>query len=263
LPEAAAFYDADDRPVVRNRRYAEAFFPCGEDLPRPGFAFERLRAAFARGGRLATPGGGAERRIARQLERHRRPGEEPPGERAGCVPRSLGRASMQRRAFVTLAAGLPLWAAGAARAASLPQPAGPVILRVSGRIRETNAEGGVARFDRPMLEALGVQKLTTSSAWTSGPTEFEGVLASAVLDAVAAEGTAVHATALNDYAVTIPIDELRRYPVLLALKMNGQYLKIMDKGPIWIVYPRDQYREFQDSLTDKKWIWQLHELQVE
>ena len=58
-----------------------------------------------------------------------------------------------------------------------------------------------------------------------------------------AEGTAVHATALNDYAVTIPIDELRRYPVLLALKMNGQYLKIMDKGPIWIVYPRDQYRE--------------------
>jgi hypothetical protein len=170
---------------------------------------------------------------------------------------------MRRRAFVTLAAVLPLWAAGAARAASLPQPAGPVILRVSGRIREANAEGGVARFDRPMLEALGVQKLTTSSAWTTGPTEFEGVLASAVLDAVGAEGTAVHATALNDYAVTIPIDELRRYPVLLALKMNGQYLKIMDKGPIWIVYPRDQYRELQDSLTDKKWVWQLHELQVE
>src|SRR5205085_10237860 len=92
--------------------------------------------------------------------------------------------------------------------------------------------GGVARFDRPMLEALGVQKLTTSSAWTTGPTEFEGVLASAVLDAVGAVGTAVHATALNDYAVTIPIDELRRYPVLLALKMNGQYLKIMDKGPV-------------------------------
>ena len=170
---------------------------------------------------------------------------------------------MQRRTFVTLAAGLPLWLAGAARAAGLSQPAGPVILRVSGRIRETNAEGGVARFDRPMLEALGVQKLTTSSAWTTGPTEFEGVLASAVLDAVGAEGTAVHATALNDYAVTIPIDELRRYPVLLALKMNGQYLKIMDKGPIWIVYPRDQYRELQDSLTDKKWVWQLHELQVE
>ena len=170
---------------------------------------------------------------------------------------------MRRRAFVTLAAVLPLWAAGAARAASLPQPAGPVILQVSGRIRETNAEGGVARFDRPMLEALGMRKLTTSSAWTSGTTEFEGPLAGALLDAVGAEGTAVHATALNDYAVTIPTDELRRYPVLLALKMNGQYLKVMDKGPIWIVYPRDQYRELQDSLMDKRWIWQLAEMRVE
>ena len=170
---------------------------------------------------------------------------------------------MQRRSFATITTGLPLWVAGGARADSLPQPAGPVILRVTGRIRDTNAEGGVARFDRAMLEALGTRKLTTSSAWTSGPTEFEGPLASAVLDAVGADGTAVHAAALNDYAVTIPIDELRRYPVLLALKMNGQYLKVMDKGPIWIVYPRDQYRELQDSLTDKRWVWQLHELQVQ
>ena len=226
----------------------------GDVAPAPGGPWQRVAAGRLR--RLAETFGveaGTGAVTARTCRK----------ERSEYATGRHGRASMQRRAFVTLAAGLPLWAAGAARAASLPQPAGPVILRVSGRIRETNAEGGVARFDRPMLEALGVRKLTTSSAWTTGPTEFEGVLASAVLDAVGAEGTAVHATALNDYAVTIPIDELRRYPVLLALKMNGQYLKIMDKGPIWIVYPRDQYRELQDLLTDKKWIWQLHELQVE
>jgi hypothetical protein len=170
---------------------------------------------------------------------------------------------MRRRTFTALVAGLPSWLiAGAARAEALPQPAGPVILRVTGRIRNANAEGA-ARFDRQTLEALGTRKLTTSTAWTTGPTEFEGVLAGDVLDAVGAEGTAVLATALNDYAVTIPIDELRRYQVLLALRMNGQYLKIMDKGPIWIVYPRDQYRELQDSLTDKKWVWQLRELRVE
>jgi hypothetical protein len=45
--------------------------------------------------------------------------------------------------------------------------------------------------------------------------------------------------------------------------MDGQYLKIMDKGPIWIVYPRDQYRELQDSLTDKRWVWQLRDLLVQ
>ena len=146
---------------------------------------------------------------------------------------------MRRRAFALTAAGLPLWLAGPARADALPQPAGAVILRVTGRIRNTNAEGA-ARFDRPMLEALGMRKLTTTSAWTTGPSEFEGPLAGAVLDAVGAEGTAVRATALNDYAVPIPLDDLRRYPVLLALKMDGQYLKLMNKGPIWVVYPRDQ-----------------------
>jgi hypothetical protein len=108
-----------------------------------------------------------------------------------------------------------------------------------------------------------VHRLATSTAWTEGRTEFEGVLARDLLDTVGAEGSGVLATALNDYSVPIPLDELRRYPVLLALKMNGQYLKIMDKGPIWIVYPRDQNKELQDSLTDKKWVWQLRELHVE
>jgi hypothetical protein len=170
---------------------------------------------------------------------------------------------VQRRAFV-LAAGLALGLAGtgAARAEALPEPAGPVLLTVTGRIRNTNADGA-ARFDRAMLEALGVRRLATSTAWTEGRTEFEGVLARDLLDAVGAEGSSVLATALNDYSVTIPLDELRRYPVLLALKMNGQYLKIMDKGPVWIVYPRDQHTELQDSLTDKKWVWQLRELRVE
>ena len=138
-------------------------------------------------------------------------------------------------------AGMARGAFQAGAVAPLPQPSGPVLLKVTGRIRNANADGA-ARFDRTMLEALGIRQLATSTAWTEGRTEFEGVLASDLLDAVGAEGSGVLATALNDYSVSIPLDELRRYPVLLALKMNGKYLKIMDKGPIWIVYPRDQNR---------------------
>ena len=41
-----------------------------------------------------------------------------------------------------------------AKAASLPLPTGKTILTITGRISVTN-EGGAARFDRPMLEALG------------------------------------------------------------------------------------------------------------
>ena len=83
-----------------------------------------------------------------------------------------------------------------------------------------------------------------------------------VLHAVGAHGAAVTATALNDYIVTIPTEELSRYPVLLALKINGEYMKVRDKGPIWIVYPSDTFSELRTSMTDKKWIWQLSQLTV-
>jgi hypothetical protein len=141
------------------------------------------------------------------------------------------------------------------------EPTGPVILTVSGQI-EGLGSGPVVRLDRAMLEALGTTKLKTSTAWTTGEAEFEGVLARDLLDAVGAEGTLVVATALNDYVASIPLRELYDYPVLLALKMNGEYLEIRDKGPIWIVYPRDQFEELRSSMIDRKWVWQLSELEI-
>jgi hypothetical protein len=113
-----------------------------------------------------------------------------------------------------------------------------------------------------MLESLGVTKLKTSTAWTAGESEFEGVLVRDLLEAVGAEGTLVVATAVNDYVVSIPLRELYDYPVLLAFKMDGSYLELRDKGPIWIVYPRDQYKELRNSLIDKNWVWQLSALEV-
>lgn len=152
------------------------------------------------------------------------------------------------------------WAAlGEKRLAA--EPTGPVILTVSGNI-EGVGSGPTVRLDRAMLESLGVTKLKTSTAWTSGESEFEGVLARDLLEAVGAEGTLVVATALNDYAASIPLRELYDYPVLLALKMDGEYLQIRDKGPIWIVYPRDQYSELRNSMVDKNWVWQLRELEI-
>ena len=172
---------------------------------------------------------------------------------------------MSMRSLAGIALGLLLLLAAMSPAAEalvpLPQPSGPVVLEVVGDIRNRNFEDA-ARFDRQMLEALGTTKLRTWTAWTDNVPEFEGILARDLLDAVGAEGTTLIASALNDYEVSIPIEELRRYPVMLALKMNGEYLKVRDKGPIWIVYPRDQYKQLQDSLTDKRWIWQLYKIEV-
>ena len=68
--------------------------------------------------------------------------------------------------------------------------------------------------------------------------------------------------ALNDYEVEIPTQDFYRYPVVLAFEMNGKTLTPRDKGPLWIVYPRDDYSELDGLDTDRKMIWQLVELQI-
>jgi hypothetical protein len=141
------------------------------------------------------------------------------------------------------------------------EPVGPVILTVSGNI-EGVGSSPVVRLDRAMLEALGTTTLKTTTVWTSGEVVFEGVLVRDVLQALGAQGREVVATALNDYVATLPLQELYQYPVMLAFKMNGAYLQIKDKGPLWLVYPRDQFPELRNSMTDKKWVWQLRDLEV-
>jgi hypothetical protein len=172
-------------------------------------------------------------------------------------------AAIRRALFVALIATLSLAAplAAFAEPESLPEPAGPVILTITGDIARTNAPGK-AEFDVAMLEALGVETLTTSTSWTDGPQRFEGVPASKVLEAVGAHGETVLATALNDYAAEIPVEMFKDFPVLLALRQNGAALTVRDKGPVWIVFPRDDYPELNDPRIDIRWVWQLKSIDV-
>jgi hypothetical protein len=72
----------------------------------------------------------------------------------------------------------------------------------------------------------------------------------------------VHAIALNDYEYTIPLEDFDRYDVLLATRVNGQLMRVRDKGPIWIVYPWSGHPELDDFATREKSVWQLNALHV-
>jgi len=137
-----------------------------------------------------------------------------------------------------------------------------VILLVTGNIGVTNTDGGAA-FDRQMLYDLGLTEVETSTPWTDGVPSFTGVLARTVLERVAAEGATVKASALNDYTVSIPMEDFQNHDVLLATEMNGQEMQVSDKGPIWIVYPRDDVPELQDRRLHDRWVWQLKAMHVE
>ena len=151
----------------------------------------------------------------------------------------------------------------AVQAGSLEPPAGKVILTVSGNIANTNA-GDQATFDRAMLEAFGLSELALKTTpWTDGEQVFNGVLASKVLDAVGASGSVIVARALNDYQIKIPLSDFTEYPVLFALKQNGRYMRVRDKGPIWIVYPKTSFPELDTEEINDRWIWQLSHISIE
>ena len=169
-----------------------------------------------------------------------------------------------KRALIATLAGLSLLSSVVVAqdsGAPLPAPNGRVILTISGDITRTNGDG-IARFDREMLLRLGTHTLSTTTNWTDGVQEFEGVLASEVMAAVGATGSLITATALNDYVVEIPASDFEQYGVLFAMWMNGRELTRRDRGPIWPVYPRDDYPELQNRDSDKKWIYLLSHMEV-
>jgi hypothetical protein len=147
----------------------------------------------------------------------------------------------------------PLFAPGGAWAAS---EASRLTVRIDGM------PGTTVTFDRAQLEALGTTIIRTTTAWTEGVTEFEGVLFRDVLTAAGVEGAAIKVSALNDYSYTLPMTDVKAYPVILAFKMNGRYLTRRDKGPLWVIYPRDAYPELNTKEIDHRMVWQVNQITV-
>ena len=127
----------------------------------------------------------------------------------------------------------------------------------TGQVREI-------AFDRAGLEAVGTRIVRTSTSWTNGIVEFEGVLITDVLATIGADAVkSVRVAAINDYSYTIPFKDVKDYPVILALKMNGKYLTPRDKGPLWVIYPRDDYPELKTKDIDHRMVWQVNAMTVQ
>ncbi|MGD9614305.1 MAG: molybdopterin-dependent oxidoreductase [Alphaproteobacteria bacterium] len=152
-------------------------------------------------------------------------------------------------------------AACSAGAETLRLPTGKPILTVTGKIAVTN-DRGKAVFDRQMIEALGETSFSTATPWYDGPHKFEGVPLAKLLDTVGSSGDRLVVTALNDYVTEIPVADARKFGVILALKRDGQYMPVSDKGPIFIIYPFDSNSELKAQVYYKRSAWQVSRIEV-
>lgn len=115
------------------------------------------------------------------------------------------------------------------------------------------------------LLALPQHSMATTTPWTDGVVRFQGPLVADALQAAGVPlraGMQVQAKALNGYVIDIPAQDFLRWPVLLAFSMDRKQLTRRDKGPLWVVYPRDSDKTLQDAQYDHRWAWQLQQLTI-
>lgn len=139
-------------------------------------------------------------------------------------------------------------------------PNGPVVLTISGT--HTNA-GKNAAFTMDRLAKLPQASFVTQTPWYNKPVKFTGPLLKDVLAAAGVRGHKITAVALNDYKVDIPFEDLNKYPVMLARLADGKPMAVRDKGPLFIVYPYDDYRELRKDIYYGRSAWQLSKLLIQ
>lgn len=166
-----------------------------------------------------------------------------------------------RGALLLALACAPLqWLAAFELPAAPPKSA--VILTVDGKIGVKNL-ADTAVFDAAIIDALPQKSFVTATPWFKEPTKFTGPLLRDVLQALKAQGNNVKATALNDYKITIPMLDILKYDVILARQIDGKFISVREKGPLFVIYPFDSAAELKSITYYSRSIWQLKTLSVE
>lgn len=159
-------------------------------------------------------------------------------------------ATLNRRTLIALA-GTALLAARPLLAAGRP------ILSVR------NAAGVNTDFDHDGLAALPQDGYAIETPWTEGRHAYAGPLLKTVLAAASAtEGTSVTLTALNDYAIAIPMSDVTEHKLLLAMTADGVAMSVREKGPLWLLYPLGDEPGLNVPEYHARMIWQVRSIAV-
>ncbi len=134
-----------------------------------------------------------------------------------------------------------------------------IILTINGKITGRTP----VNFSRADLEAIGGATIATTTPWHDGVITFDGVPLTQLMKKVGANGKMAFVVALNDYATEIPLSDFSEYGVILALKQNGNYMDVADKGPLFVIYPYDDKPELKSEVYFSRSAWQVRTITIE
>ncbi|PMH43774.1 hypothetical protein BCU68_13060 [Vibrio sp. 10N.286.49.B3] len=121
--------------------------------------------------------------------------------------------------------------------------------------------GSSYTVSQEQLLSLPQKVIVTELPWVEGQTEFSGVLIGDIFSLIKKEiPDTITLIALNDYQVSVPREDILEYSPIIAIKKNGQFMSVRDKGPYWLIFPLSEYKEIDTMYYREKMIWQIKEI---
>ncbi|OED74851.1 hypothetical protein A143_01120 [Vibrio splendidus ZS-139] len=118
-------------------------------------------------------------------------------------------------------------------------------------------------FSRDQLLSLPQKEITTTLPWVEGLTVYSGVTLQTVLKNMDLPiSSRVTFVALNDYKIAVPKEDFDTYEPIIAIKKNGEFMSVREKGPFWLIYPLSANPETNTPDFHAKMIWQIRDIHL-
>ena len=191
---------------------------------------------------------------------------------------------MQKRDFLAAAvaggAALPMLARADNAAQGLRTPA---LLTVTGAVTKTNrgaldpvldqmmakqklAFDKARAFDYAALAALPAVTIKPTLEYDQKVHALSGPLLADVLKAAGApENGKLAMRAVDGYAPTISIADMRKYRFIVATQLDGKPMPLGGLGPLWAVYDADRFPDMAAKPVDQRFAncpWGLYHVEV-
>ena len=145
----------------------------------------------------------------------------------------------------------------------IPVPQDETVLTLSGAIATTN-EGAELRLDLATIDQFGLVQYTVVDPWQDRSMKFSGVLLADLLKyaGVAPSATTLHLVALDDYQADISLEDVRKWPILLATRVDDLRPAVVDGGPTRIVFPYHAFPQIDTRVYNGQWVWSVKTIDV-
>lgn len=107
------------------------------------------------------------------------------------------------------------------------------------------------------LDALPQTTVETTTPWTKGVQRFGGPSFAVLAGLAGRQVVEARVVALNDYAATVPAEDWEKHGVILATRLNGETMRVRDKGPYWVMYPIDRDVRLGHQDYQSRMVWQV------